>query len=109
MRNLLPSLFCLLLAGPQEGQPTSPPLADAKDQLAIGLTLVLESGAVQDLRDVRLASLYVPEGTSPSPFLAPGPFHATWEGFISVDLGTRSISSCQRDMVVTKSSMSLSR
>src|SRR5262249_57148317 len=42
----------------------------------------------QDARDARLAALYVPEGSSPSPFLAPGPFKAIWEGFISVDLAT---------------------
>src|SRR6185295_2852361 len=85
-------LFLLLLAGPvcpaQEGRPAAPPLAEAKEQLAIGLTLQIDAGGLQDRRDVRLAALYVPEGTPPTPFLPPGPFKATWEGFISVDLGT---------------------
>jgi cytochrome c2 len=87
----LPLLLCLLLAGPlcpQEGRPTPPPLAEAKDQLLPGLALNLEAAGVQDVREARLVSLYVPEGSSPSPFLAPGPFKAAFEGFISVDLGT---------------------
>src|SRR5687768_8952497 len=81
-------LAVLLVLAPQEGRPTAPPLADAKEQIVPGLTLQLEAGGLRDLRDVRLAALYVPEGTSPSPFLPPGPFTATWEGFISVDLAT---------------------
>src|SRR5205807_1434327 len=74
--------------GPQDGRPAAPPLPEATDQIAIGLTLQLDGGGVQDVCDARLASLYVPEGGSPSPFLPPGPFAATWEGFVSVDLGT---------------------
>ena len=85
MRLLLALLLAVAL---QDGRPAPPPLAEAKDQLQAGLTLGLDAGGVQDLRDARLAALYVPEGSSPSPFLAPGPFKATWEGFVSVDLGT---------------------
>jgi mono/diheme cytochrome c family protein len=91
MSHRLPLLFLLLLASPgspQEGRPAPPPLADAKEQLAIGLSLQIDSGGLQDRRDARLAALYVPEGTPPTPFLPPGPFKAAWEGFISVDLGT---------------------
>jgi mono/diheme cytochrome c family protein len=73
---------------PQEGRPQPPPLPAAKEQLAPGLRLTLESGGVSDMRDARLASLYVPQGTTASPFLLPGPFKAVWEGFVSVDLGT---------------------
>src|SRR5207302_2150823 len=87
MRTALELILGLSLAA-QEGRPAPPPLPEAKDQLVPGLTLGFDAGGVQDLRDVRLAALYVPEGTPPSPFLAPGPFKATWEGFISVDLGT---------------------
>ena len=85
MRIILAAL--LLLAGPQD-RPAAPPLPDAKDQIVPGLTLHLEGGGAQDARDVRLVALYVPEGTPPSPFVPAGPFKATWEGFISVDLAT---------------------
>jgi mono/diheme cytochrome c family protein len=91
MNHRLLPLFLLLLAAPgasQEGRPAAPPLPEAKEQLALGLSLQIEAGGVQDRRDARLAALYVPEGTSPTPFLPPGPFKAAWEGFISVDLGT---------------------
>lgn len=91
MNHRLSLLFLLLLAGPgasQEGRPAAPPLPEAKEQLSLGLALQIESGGLEDRRDSRLAALCVPEGTSPTPFLPPGPFKATWEGFISVDLGT---------------------
>jgi mono/diheme cytochrome c family protein len=89
MRTTL-TLFLLMAAAPLFGQdrPAAPPLPDAKDQIVPGLALHLDGGGVQDVRSARLAALYVPEGTSASPFLPPGPFKATWEGFISVDLGT---------------------
>lgn len=91
--RLRPASFLLWLAlgsavASQEGRPPAPPLAEAKPQLLPGLTLHLESGGREDLRETRLAALYVPLGTPPSSFLPPGPFKATWEGFISVDLGT---------------------
>jgi mono/diheme cytochrome c family protein len=88
--RVLPAFLFLLVAPlwSQEGRPAAPPLADAKEQLALGLTLQIDAGGLQDRRDARLAALCVPEGTSPTPFLPPGPFKATWEGFISVDLGT---------------------
>ncbi|MBI3855768.1 MAG: DUF885 family protein, partial [Planctomycetes bacterium] len=88
MKTLAPLLLCLLPLASQEGRPASPPLPDAKEQLALGLAVSFEGGGLQDVRDARLAALYVPEGTPPSPFLSPGPFKATWEGFVSVDLGT---------------------
>src|SRR5262245_60139686 len=88
MRIALAPLLALLLAARPQDRPAAPPLPDTKDQIVPGLTLHLEAAGVQDARDVRLAALYVPEGTSSSPFLAPGPFKATWEGFISVDLAT---------------------
>jgi mono/diheme cytochrome c family protein len=79
--------FLVAATRPQE-RPAAPALPEAPPQLTLGLSLTLESGGRKDVRDVRLAALYVPEGTAPSPFLAPGPFKAVWEGFISVDLGT---------------------
>jgi mono/diheme cytochrome c family protein len=87
MKLLLAPLLGLFLAAPQD-RPTTPPLPDAKEQIVPGLTLHLEAGGVPDARDTRLAALSVPDGSSPSPFLAPGPFKATWEGYISVDLAT---------------------
>jgi mono/diheme cytochrome c family protein len=88
--RVLPAFLFLLVAPlwSQDGRPAAPPLPDAKEQLTLGLALQIDSGGLQDRRDARLAALYVPEGTPPTPFLPPGPFKATWEGFISVDLGT---------------------
>jgi cytochrome c2 len=40
----------------------------------------------QDSRVSRLAALFVPAGTPPTPFLAPGPFRARWEGFLKLGL-----------------------
>lgn len=89
MKTVTPLLLSLMSLIPaQDGRPAAPPLQDAKDQVVPGLTLTLEAGGVQDARDARLAALCVPEGTPASPFLPPGPFKASWEGFISVDLGT---------------------
>jgi mono/diheme cytochrome c family protein len=47
-----------------------------------GLQLSFEG----DARTARTVSLYVPEGTPPTPFLPPGRFRATWEGVITVKL-----------------------
>jgi mono/diheme cytochrome c family protein len=99
MKNTL--LLFLLLAAPQDARPTPPPLPEAKDQLVPGLALQVEAGGLQDVRSVRLAALYVPEGTPASPFVAPGPFKATWEGFISVDLATDTIFSAAGNGSVT--------
>jgi len=56
-----------------------------------GLRLTLESldahaATAKDFRAARLAALYVPAGDCPSPFLPPGPFRATWEGELTLDL-----------------------
>ena len=39
-----------------------------------------------DARVSRLAALRVPQGAAPTPFLPPGPFTSTWEGFLKMDL-----------------------
>jgi cytochrome c2 len=78
-------LAALLLAGAQDGRPAEPPLPAVKESRAPGLLLGL---GADDRRVVRLAALSVPAGTAPSPFVAPGPFQARLEGFVSVDLGT---------------------
>ncbi len=88
-RAALAVALLALAAGPLPQQrPAAPPIADEADKILPGLTVTIESGGVRDVRDARMASLYVPEGAPPSPFLPPGPFKATWEGFLSVDLGT---------------------
>ncbi len=59
---------------------------------ARGLVLTIErldreGGVVAtDSRTARLVALYAPAGVSTTPFLEPGPFRATWEGFLEVDL-----------------------
>ncbi len=58
------------------------------ETLAPGLALTFESGGASDARSGRVAALYVPESSPPTPFLPPGPFKAVFEGFVSVDLGT---------------------
>ena len=49
-----------------------------------GLSLTFESGKEKsvDTRPARLFALNVAAGTAPTPFLAPGPFKATFQGFI---------------------------
>jgi mono/diheme cytochrome c family protein len=81
---------CGSFAETTEGRPEPPPLAEAPEKIVPGLTLTFESAApgASDARDARLVALYVPEGTAPTPFLPPGSFHATWEGFLYVDLAT---------------------
>src|SRR5436190_8173824 len=82
MKITLPLLALLLAApGPQQAKPPA-------EKTASGLVLTLEGAGASDARETRLAALYVPEGTPPSPAVPPGPFKAVWEGYISVDLGT---------------------
>jgi mono/diheme cytochrome c family protein len=87
MRRLaVPALLALL--GAARGQDRAPLLPGAADQLVPGLSVTFEAGGAADARSVRMAALYVPEGTPPTPFLPPGPFKATFEAFIAVDLAT---------------------
>jgi mono/diheme cytochrome c family protein len=53
-----------------------------------GLTLTYKSLATgtSEVRTARGVSLFVQAGQAPSPFLAAGPFSATWEGTVSADL-----------------------
>ncbi len=64
--------------------------ADAPDakNLQPGLTLTIEmaNGGAKDARSSRLVALRVPAGENATPFLAPGPFKATWQGFIKMRL-----------------------
>jgi mono/diheme cytochrome c family protein len=88
MRFLIGSVVVLLAAcgvaklfaadpPPRVSIPALPPMEEAS---APGLKLTLESNGVTDVRPARLISLRVETGSAPSPFLAPGPFKATWEG-----------------------------
>jgi mono/diheme cytochrome c family protein len=56
------------------------------ESLAPGLILKFESNGITDARIARLAALAVSEGATVSTFLPPGPFHATFEGFINLKL-----------------------
>lgn len=73
-----------------DGNVPVPPLPDAVDEKNnAGLLLELESLAqpgVKDFRVARIPNLFVPAGTPPSAFLPAGPFKATWDGFLKVDL-----------------------
>ncbi|MCG3196740.1 MAG: hypothetical protein GHCLOJNM_01216 [bacterium] len=56
-----------------------------------GTALVIRSevSGAGDARPARLVAVHVPQGEPPTPFLPPGPFTATWKGFIEVDLRDR--------------------
>jgi mono/diheme cytochrome c family protein len=51
-----------------------------------GLVVKFESAGAADARVNRLAALAVPENQAPSAFVHPGPFRATFEGFINLKL-----------------------
>lgn len=70
---------------PASPQAASPAKASSD---APGLAVTFQSASGTDARVARLAALYVPAGAPPTPFLAPGPFQAVFEGFLTVDLGT---------------------
>lgn len=46
----------------------------------------LANPEMKDTRRARLAALYVPAGSPPTPFLHAGPFQTTWSGFLKLDL-----------------------
>jgi mono/diheme cytochrome c family protein len=56
-----------------------------------GLRLELhhQQGGQVDLRASRQAALFVPEGMPASPFLAPGPFTASFTGFLNLETRSR--------------------
>jgi len=65
----------------EDERPKGPKLAPGKE---LGLVLTFERGKLRDTRAARMVALEVPEGTAPTPFLAPGPFRATWDGDLVV-------------------------
>ena len=65
----------------EDERPKGPKLAPGKE---LGLVLTFERDKLRDTRTARMVALEVPEGASPTPFLPPGPFRATWEGDLTV-------------------------
>jgi hypothetical protein len=66
-------------------------MASAMAEGPAGLILRLEAGGQSDARHVRSVALHVPQGTPASPFLAPGPFKAVWEGSLVLEKRSRLI------------------
>lgn len=84
-----------LLAAAQAPAPTAPPapatvsvpaLPAMEETSAPGLKLTIQSasGGDPDVRASRLVALRVPAESAPSPFVAPGAFKATWQGFLTL-------------------------
>src|SRR5437016_4065511 len=75
------NLACLLVAGvavaakPVVKEPSEP-----------GLSLTFQTAGGSDVRIARLVALTVPDKTPPTPFIAPGPFWATFEGDVNLKL-----------------------
>jgi len=78
---LLLLALCMPAAAQDEDQDKAP--------TAQGLVLKIESAGKTDVRSARLLALRVPAGQSPTPFLAPGPFKATWTGALNLPLRSR--------------------
>jgi len=65
----------------------APPVGAAPAlQPGLALTFTPASGEAADTVVAPNVWLHVAQGETPSPFLAPGPFTATWRGFVSVEL-----------------------
>lgn len=55
-----------------------------------GLSLTIEGqSGNKDVHSVELPAMYVPLGEPASPFVNPGSFQATWEGFLNLDSRSR--------------------
>ncbi|MDP6116928.1 MAG: cytochrome c, partial [Planctomycetota bacterium] len=71
----------------------APPIAEGavpREGIALELESFVSTGPKSspavDIRSERMVSLYVPAGSSPSPFLPAGRFKATWKGSLMHDL-----------------------
>ncbi|HVR73860.1 MAG TPA: DUF6797 domain-containing protein, partial [Planctomycetota bacterium] len=60
-------------------------LDEKEEPAGLALTITSSRTGASDTRVSRLAALRVPEGSSPGPFLEPGPFRAVWSGHLSLD------------------------
>src|SRR5688572_25696234 len=83
---LLAAWLVVTATAASRAQLAAPPLADAPDKNAPGLTLTFSAGDKTDARRARLIALYVPAKQPPTPFLPAGPFSARWEGNIHASL-----------------------
>jgi mono/diheme cytochrome c family protein len=79
-------LALALSASAEESAVPTPPLAELAPEMKQGLTVTFRAGGQTDTRAARLVALSIPAGEAPTPFLAPGPFTARWEGQILADL-----------------------
>lgn len=97
-RQLTPTRTAFVAASAEisaADRPDTPPLVVPQGDLP-GLAVTFTPAAdgkvdpavadVTDTRTSRLAALYVPTGQPASPFLAPGPFVATFDGFLNLRL-----------------------
>jgi cytochrome c2 len=84
---LLALSACLVssVAAAEAGVQASP-LPELPPATKQGLTVTFGAGGKTDTHAARLIALYVPAGEAPTPFLAPGPFTAKWEGDIVSEL-----------------------
>ncbi len=62
-----------------------PPPAELIER-GLTMTVQAQAGGEVDQRTARVVSLFVPAGSAPTPFIAAGPFTATFEGFINKDV-----------------------
>jgi mono/diheme cytochrome c family protein len=85
------AVFGLVLA-----QPVGGASAEFRPGLALTFTAARPGTSQADTLVAPNVWLHVARGETPSPFLAPGPFTATWRGFLSVDL--RSIHTFQAEV-----------
>ena len=85
-------LLAIVLTGVAAAQELRPGRLSSEDRKALrpGLKLAFVSKAggeaAGDVRGSRLAALHVPAGTPPTPFLSPGPFRATFSGYLKLKL-----------------------
>lgn len=77
--------------GSESERPTPREPITIPDVLEPGLQLTFAAvgGDVADSCLARMVALHVPRRSSPSPFLPPGRFRATWQGFIGIPLADR--------------------
>ena len=75
------------LQPPPQVSPDQLSARELQQGLALTFTDESQSTAPLDSRRARVLALYVPKGETPSPFMAPGRFHATWEGYLQPEIG----------------------
>jgi mono/diheme cytochrome c family protein/cytochrome c553 len=66
--------------------PKPPELPSEVIESGLTMTVQSQAGGDADQRTARVLALYVPTGSAPTPFVAAGPFTATFQGFINKDV-----------------------